>query len=300
MKEEKVEELGEEIITVPTFFKNRYLEQITDFEGKKNVMKALRVNILKITEEKLVKILKKKGVKLEKIDFLDCAYTFESDFSMSSTPEYLKGYFYLQEAASQVPVQVLGIEKNDVVLDMNAAPGSKTTQIGQYLAGSGCVVGLDIVSKRIGALNNNLERMGVENNVIYLKDARFCSDLNIDFDKVLIDAPCSGNYCVENSWFTKRSKDDFSSKSDIQKQLVAEGFHVLKKGGVLVYSTCSLEKEEDEDVVEWALDNFDLKLVETNLKIGSPGCTKKAKLSRKFWPHKTGTQGFFVAKFKKN
>ena len=302
MEEEIIEETNSsktDVVNIPTFFKNRYLEQVDDFVVKQNNMKALRINTLKISEEKLVKILKKKGVKLKKIDFLDYGYTFESEFSMSSTPEYLKGYFYLQEAASQIPVQVLDCKLGDNILDMNAAPGSKTTQIAQYIKDKGSIVALDIVNKRISALNNNLERMGVETSVVYLKDSRYAEDFNIIFDKILIDAPCSGNYCVEKDWFTKRSKQDFLTKSEIQKQLLAEGFKILKKGGILVYSTCSLEKEEDEDVVEWALENFDLEIVDTGLKIGNPGCTDKTKLTKKFWPYKTGTQGFFVAKFKK-
>jgi len=292
--------MEDEKIRVPTFFKKRYESQVDDFDSPIANMKAIRVNTLLCNEKKLISDLKKKGVKLNRIDWLDQGYTFESDFSMSSTPEYLKGFFYLQEAASQVPVQVLKPVPRDVILDMSAAPGSKTTQIASYMNNEGVIVALDNSPRRIDKLNNNLERMGVTNCIVYNKDARFASDLNIEFDRILLDAPCSGNYCVESDWFLKRTNEDFDMKSDVQKQLFSEAFNMLKKGGELVYSTCSLEVEEDEEVVEWALDNFDLKILETGLNIGSPGCTDKTKLCKKFWPYKTGTQGFFVAKFKKN
>ncbi|PLW80603.1 hypothetical protein C0585_01640 [Candidatus Woesearchaeota archaeon] len=288
-----------EKVRVPTFFKKRYESQIDDFDSPLVNMKAIRVNTLLCNEKKLINDLKKKGVKLNKIDWLDKGYTFESDFSMSSTAEYLKGFFYLQEAASQIPVQVLNPSPGELVLDMSAAPGSKTTQIASYMNNEGVLVALDNSSRRIEKLNNNIERMGVTNSIVYNKDARFANDLNIKFDKILLDAPCSGNYCVEDSWFLKRTSEDFDMKSDTQKQLFSEAFQILKKSGEIVYSTCSLEIEEDEEVVEWALETFNLKLIDTDLNMGNPGCTEKTKLCRKFWPHKTGTQGFFVAKFKK-
>lgn len=291
--------IKEEIINVPNFFKDRYLNQNEDFEARKIIKKALRVNTLKIDEKELVKILKDKGVRLNKIDFLDHGYEFESDFSMGSTPEYLKGYYYLQEAASQVPVNVLGAMPEETILDMSAAPGGKTTQIAEYMKNRGVLVAIDSTSQRIPSLKNNIERMGVRNSIVYLKDARFAGDLRISFDRILLDAPCSGNYCVENDWFLKRTKQDFDNKAGVQKQLIGEAFQMLKKGGVLVYSTCSLEKEEDEDVIEWALDTFEFELVDMKLKSGTPGCTKKTGLTRKFWPYITGTQGFYVAKLKK-
>lgn len=290
--------MEKETIRVPTFFKNRYLEQ-TNFEPILVNKKAIRVNTLTVEEKELIKILKSKNVNLKKIDWLTHGYEFDAEFSMGSTPEHLQGFFYMQEAASQVPVQVLNPKPGETVMDMSAAPGGKTTQIAQMMNNKGVVVALDTVSKRIESLNNNIERMRVSNVIVYNKDARFASDLNIEFDKVLLDAPCSGNYCVEENWFMKRTLEDFKNKSDVQKQLLAESTRILKENGILVYSTCSLEIEEDENVVEWAIENLGLELIETGLTVGSPGCTEKTKLARKFWPHLTGTQGFFIAKFRK-
>jgi 16S rRNA C967 or C1407 C5-methylase (RsmB/RsmF family) len=116
------------------------------------------------------------------------------------------------------------------------------------------------------------------------------------FDKVLLDAPCSGNFVTDSAWFEKRSIEGIRLMAKTQKELLRAAVRVLKPSGTLVYSTCSLEPEEDEDVIEWALDTFPIKLVETGLNVGDSGITDRTKLCRRFWPEKTGTQGFFIAK----
>ena len=104
---------------------------------------------------------------------------------------------------------------------------------------------------------------------------------------------------IEEDWFEKRNLDDIQALAKKQKKMIATAIEILKKRGVLVYSTCSLEPEENEEVIEYALKNFDVELVSTNLTIGSPGITEKTKLCRRFWPDETGTQGFFIAKLVK-
>ncbi|MBR9675892.1 RsmB/NOP family class I SAM-dependent RNA methyltransferase [Candidatus Woesearchaeota archaeon] len=282
---------SDNIVNVPGFFKERYSTQNKGFVAKRVVKNAIRVNTLKIGEEELVKTLRSKGVKLRKIAWLRNAYEYESEFSLGSTIEFLSGFYFLQEAASQIPVEVLSPKSGDVVLDMSAAPGAKTTQISQSMNNKGVVVALDISNPRIRSLGNNLERMGVENCVVYNKDARYASDLGIVFDKVLLDAPCTGNYCIEDSWFLKRSIEDIKKSGEVQKQLISEAYDVLRKGGELVYSTCSLEVEEDEDVVRWAVKELGFKLEKVSLGVGVD-----TGFGVKLWPHKTGTQGFFISK----
>lgn len=269
---------------------------------------SLRINSLKTSPEALLKRLKKKGVSLTKIPFLKYGYYYEAEFSLGATPEYLQGLYYLQEAASQVPAHVLDPKPGEVVLDMAASPGSKTTQIAQMMKNEGTIIALDVNVSRLEKLHNNLERMGVKNVVVYRKDARFVSDLGVEFDKILLDAPCSGNFCIEPEFFLKRSPNDFADKARTQKQLLAEAFKCLKKGGILVYSTCSLEPEEDEMVVDWALKMIpNIELVDAGITVASPGVVevlgKKLDSSmiktRKFWPNETGTEGFFVAKLRK-
>jgi 16S rRNA C967 or C1407 C5-methylase (RsmB/RsmF family) len=160
----------------------------------------------------------------------------------------------------------------------------------------GRIVAIDSNAPRITALKNNLERCGVKNCVVYQKDASHVDDLDVKFDKILLDAPCSGNFVADHGWFDKRSIEDIKRISKDQKSLLRAAVNVLKPDGVLVYSTCSLELEEDEEVIEWAIENLSLKLVSTDLKIGDSGITPKTKLCRRFWPEKTATQGFFIAK----
>jgi len=290
-------------------FTTRYEELGQSFDFRKiTLRKSLRVNTLKIKEEELKKRLLKNGVKLEKILFVKNGHFYEAKFSLGSTPEYLQGYYYLQEAASQIPAEELGPAEGEVVLDMAASPGSKTTQLAQLMNNKGVIVALDTDKKRLQSLQNNLERLSVTNTIVLKKDARHVADLGVKFDKILLDAPCSGNFCIEPNYFSVRTLNDLHQRSKLQKELLGAAIKVLKPGGVLIYSTCSLEPEEDELVINWALSNSkDIELVELKTKLGDPGATnifgeeinKDISKTRKFWPHKTGTEGFFVAKLRK-
>ena len=161
-----------------------------------SIRKSLRVNPLRRDPSVLLDVLKKKRVSLTKIPFLRDGYFYKSSFSLGSTPEYLQGEYYLQEAASQLPVEVLDPSPGDIVLDCCAAPGSKTTQLAQLMDNKGTIVALDINKNRIYSLSNNLERCGVKNCIVYKKDAKRASELGLEFDKVLVDAPCSGNFSI--------------------------------------------------------------------------------------------------------
>ncbi|MFH1400399.1 MAG: RsmB/NOP family class I SAM-dependent RNA methyltransferase [Nanoarchaeota archaeon] len=287
-------------------FMERYRRLDPSFRKVARLPKALRVNTLRIAEADLVKRLTAKGVMLTKVPFLKYGYTYESRFSLGSTPEYLLGYYYLQEAASQVPVQVLNPRPSEMVLDMACAPGSKLTQCAQWMQDKGVLIGIDANVSRLRSAANNVERLGIGNTALFHLDSARVSELKMDFDKVLLDAPCSGNYCIEPGYFQKKTIKGIKGRSSLQRSLLEAGFSVLKKGGTLVYSTCSLEPEECELVVDWALRECGgISIVETGLSVGDPGIidvfgerlTEKVALSRRFWPHRHGTQGFFVAKF---
>jgi NOL1/NOP2/sun family putative RNA methylase len=281
-----------------SIFLRRYSDLGHDFKTA-DIKPALRLNTLKISKDDFVVRMKDKGVKLKKIPYTDNGYWFSSEFSLSSTPEYLMGYLYIQEAASQLPVKVLAPSKDDIVLDMCAAPGSKTTQLAQSMDNSGKIIALETNFERIKALLNNLERCGVSNCIVFQKDALYCNDLGIKFNRVLLDAPCSGNLAVDKDWLEKRTIEGIQAQAVIQKKLIAKAISSLAKDGVLVYSTCSLEPEEDEQVIEYALDNFPVVLEKTGLDFGQPGITKRTALCKRFWPDTEKTQGFFIAKLVK-
>ncbi|MBN1275041.1 RsmB/NOP family class I SAM-dependent RNA methyltransferase [Candidatus Woesearchaeota archaeon] len=273
-----------------------------------SVRQSLRINTLKRPEREVVRMLREKGVRLERVPGVPAAYFYDAPFSLGATPAYLQGAYYLQEAASQLPVLALDPAPGDVVLDMAAAPGSKTTQLAQLMRDDGVVVALDSDAVRLGSLRNNVERMGVSCVACYKKDARFAADLGLLFDKVLLDAPCSGNFCIEPGYFAERSLEDVRGRARLQKELLKSAYKVLRPGGVLVYSTCSLEPEEDELVIDWFINKYgDASLSETGLVMGDPGLTAvfgreldaSLRLCRRLWPHKTGTQGFFIARMVK-
>ncbi len=292
------------------FFLRRYEKLGAKFDPSEiSVRKSLRVNTLKIDESTLASRLNKRGVRLEKIPFLPGAYWYESDFSLASTNEYLQGYYYLQEAASQTTARVLDPCPGELVLDMSAAPGGKTTQLAALMQNKGLILAVDSNVLRLDSLANNLERLGVKIVVAHKKDARYIDDFNVLFDKLLLDAPCSGNFADDDTWFESRFIQGVEHSAEKQKELLSAAVKVLKKGGVMVYSTCTLEPEENELNIHWLLEKYpDLVLEDTGLEIGSAGLTDifgeklnpDIRKCRRFWPHETGTQGFFIARIKRN
>jgi NOL1/NOP2/sun family putative RNA methylase len=284
-------------------FLDRYRQLGHELTGDEVPSKSLRVNTLKAESEWLLERLKGLGVSLMNIDYLRHGYAIEeSPFSLGASFEYLLGYYNLQEAASQFPVEALDPKPGDAVLDMCAAPGIKTTQLAAHMENQGAVVAVDVDRSRLYALENSLERCGVENCVVYHSDVNELDFGEIRFDKVLLDAPCSGNYVVDGDWFNKRNLEDVERNAERQRGLIETAVGLLKVGGVLSYTTCSLEPEEDELNVQWLLDNFDVELRETEGP-GSRGLTEvfgeelddDVGRSMRFWPDEVGTQGFFVA-----
>jgi NOL1/NOP2/sun family putative RNA methylase len=289
-------------------FLDRYLQLGEKVPEKVAIKQSLRVNTLRIPEDVLVNRLNSLGVKLSKISWLQNGYFIEhSKFSLGASAEFLLGYYYLQEAAAQLVAEVLDPKPNELVLDCCASPGGKTTQIAQLMQNKGAVIALEKKSHRLLSLRNNLERMGVSNTAVYHMDAVKAVQLGIKFDKILIDAPCSGNYAGDEKWFSKRTVEDIKRSAQIQRSLINTVLDALKPNGILVYSTCTLEPEENELNMQWLVENYKVKLEPVDVKAGDPGITeifgKKLDSSiancRRFWPHKTGTEGFFIAKVRK-
>ncbi|NPA61975.1 MAG: NOL1/NOP2/sun family putative RNA methylase [Methanococci archaeon] len=220
-------------------------------------MKFIRVNTLKIDPKTLKNRLERKGVVLKET-FLDYAFEVkESPFSIGSTPEYLFGYYIPQSISSMIPPIVLNPKEDDFVLDMCSAPGGKTTHLAQIMNNNGCIVAVEISKTRTKALKSNINRMGVLNTIIINKDMRkYKEELlkkKIQFDKILLDAPCTGNEIKDKH--RNVSKEDIKYCSLRQKELLNIALDLLKKGGELVYSTCSIEVEENEEVIRHVLNN---------------------------------------------
>jgi len=238
---------------------------------------------------------------------------FESSVPIGATPEYLAGHYMLQAASSFLPVIALSPQPDERVLDMASAPGGKTTHMAALMANTGVIFANDANKARTKSLTANIHRLGCKNVVVCSYDGREFPKVMGGFDRVLLDAPCSGTGVISKdaSVKTNKSERDFALLSHLQKQLILCAIDSVtpdsKTGGYLVYSTCSVTVDENEAVVDYALRKRpNVKLVDTGLEFGRPGFTsfrgknfnEKVSLTRRFYPHVHNMDGFFVAKFK--
>jgi tRNA (cytosine40_48-C5)-methyltransferase len=286
------------------FFVNRYMKLGWNYQQVK-LKQAIRVNTMNADRDTVVSRLQSLGVELEKIPFLEDGYWIcKSKFSVGATAEYLLGLYSIQEAAAQIPATLFTELDDKTVLDACASPGGKTVQLANLMKNSGVIVALELKKRKMFALSNQLERSRVANAAVYNVDAREASKLGIQFDCVLLDVPCSGNPAADRDWFSKRTVDDVTRNARRQRQILAEAVKVTKDGGEIVYALCSLEPEENELNIDWAIRNLNVKVEEIECH-GEEGLTnvfgKKLDSSirkcKRIWPSQT--QGFFVCKLRK-
>jgi len=273
--------------------------------------RSIRVNTLKISVEELKKRLEKNWA-LEQIPWCSEGFWIEhvkkERRDIGNLIEHSLGYFYTQEAASMIPPIVLEPKPDEIVLDIAASPGSKTTQIAQYMQNKGILIANDYTYERMKPLSINLQRCGVSNAIITLMEGQWFKKSGIEFDKILVDAPCSGTGTIRKSLKTIGiwNPDMVRRLSITQKQLIETGFNLLKEDGALVYSTCSLEPEENEGVVDFLLKKYEnAKLEETKLNIKRSNAilefedkkySDEIKKCLRIWPQDNDSEGFFVAK----
>ncbi|ERS95050.1 ribosomal RNA small subunit methyltransferase B [Sporothrix schenckii ATCC 58251] len=277
---------------------------------------VLRTNTLKTHRRELAQSLINRGVTLEPVGKWSKVglQVFESNVPLGATPEYLAGHYILQAASSFLPVMALAPQEHERVLDMAAAPGGKTTHLAALMKNTGVVFANDPSKARSKGLIGNVHRLGARNVIVCNYDARDFPRVMGGFDRVLLDAPCSGTGVIakDASVKTNKTEKDFMQLAHIQKQLLLSAIdsvnHASKTGGYLVYSTCSVAVEENEAVVAYALKRRpNVRLVETGLPFGKEGFTSfmgksfdpSIKQTRRFYPHHQNVDGFFVAKFKK-
>lgn len=274
---------------------------------ERGIPKHIRVNTLKIGEDELIERLEERGFILERTDIPFCYKVVKEPFSVGATPEYLMGYYYVMEKSSCVPPLALDPKPGEIVADFASSPGGKTTFLAQLMKNRGVLIAIEANGERIPPLIDNIHRMGVLNTVVLKMNAVRFKNLGIKVDKVLLDAPCSGEGVIhkDRSRKTDRSARDIEFCSTLQKDLIESAIESLKVGGVLVYSTCSLTPEENELIVQWVLERFNVEL--EDIMWGEPALTEipGVELSdeigkcRRFYPHKHETSGFFVAKIVK-
>lgn len=286
------------------FFVNRYSELGWEYKPVQP-RQAIRMNTMTAGAAQTIGRLESRGVQLERIPFLKDGYwVLVADFSVGATTEYLLGLYSIQEAAPQIPVGLFSELEQKLVFDACAAPGGKTVQLADLMKNTGAIIAFDIDKRRLTAMSNQLERCRVANTIIYQCDARQASRLNLKFDRVLLDMPCSGNFAIDRQWFSKRTMKDVERNAQLQREILTGAEKALKSDGEIVYSTCSLEPEEGELNVDWAVENLGLRVEEVNC-YGQKGLTNvfgrdlhpSVENCRRIWPGQT--QGFFVCKLKR-
>ncbi|HDN73430.1 MAG TPA: NOL1/NOP2/sun family putative RNA methylase [Archaeoglobus sp.] len=286
------------------FFKDDAIKIIEKFE--RGIPRYLRINTIKISEDLLVHRLEKRGFKLEKTEVEYCYKILREPYSAGATPEFLLGYYYLMDKSSCIPPLVLDPKPGEIVVDLAASPGGKTTFISMLMENKGVVVAVEPQVDRINALIDNIHRMGVINVVVMKMDGRDLPKINIKPDKILLDAPCTGEGIIHKdpSRKTDRGSSDIEFCAKLQKQLIISAFDSLKSGGELVYCTCSMTPEENELVVDYLIQNRDCKLLDIKFgveplilpELQNP---KEVKKARRIFPHIHESSGFFIAKIKK-
>lgn len=287
------------------FFTSRYRELGWHFR-EVTPKQAIRINTINTKDVKIVDRLEGLGFKLEKIPFLENGYwVAEAEFSIGATFEYLLGYYSIQEAAAQIPATLFTDLKGSMVLDACAAPGGKTIQLADLMDNTGVIVALDVKRRRLNALANQLERCRVKNTLVYHLDAAQASKLGLKFDRILFDVPCSGNFSTDKQWFKRRTITDVERNVRLQREILAEAAKILKDDGEIVYATCSLEPEENEFNINWAVENLKFETVpikcygeESPTKIFGKKLDSLINNCRRIWPSEE-TQGFFICKLKK-
>jgi NOL1/NOP2/sun family putative RNA methylase len=273
--------------------------------------KTIRVNTLAISVPEEVTRLTSKGFKLAPVEGLSYAYhVLESPFTVGATPEYLLGHYMLQSPASMWAVETLIPKRSQTVVDMCAAPGGKTTLIAQFMENQGVLLATDISRNRVRSLRSNLSRMRVENSLVMRIDAARLAELGIQADAVLLDAPCTGEGLipVDPSRKQSRTPEDIVTMANVQQKLILAGSQLLREGGVMVYSTCSFAPEENEAIIDFALENCSLRVIEMDLPFGDPGLTSffgvdvdnSLRNARRFYPFKHQMEGFFICRMIKD
>lgn len=259
--------------------------------------RGLRVNTIKCSVEKLKNLL---NFELMPTPFCNEGFYIPQDISsLGNNPLHHAGAFYIQEPSATSAVEMLGVQKGDFVLDLCAAPGGKSTQIGAKLNGTGLLWSNEIVKNRANILLSNIERIGISNAVVSnCHPDVLCSALANTFDRVLVDAPCSGEGMFRKS---SEARIDWSIehvKSCAERQLLIlnSAKNALKSGGVLVYSTCTFSQEENEGVItQFLKENPDFEIEDAEVNFGRP----TLEYARRIFPM-DGGEGHFAVRLRKS
>ena len=224
-------------------------------------IKCLRVNTLYLEPESL-KEAYPNIVNNNEIDY--SFYYDKNEYDLGKSIEHFAGGIYIQDASAMLVTHLLNPQENERVIDLCAAPGGKATQASILMKNTGLVIANDYNEKRSEILSENVERLGITNTIVLNNNVdKIANHFGGYFDKVILDAPCSGEgmFRKNDLSYLDWSIDKVHRCSEIQKELIMHAYSLLKKDGILVYSTCTFEKEENEDIVQYLLDNSNASLI---------------------------------------
>ena len=293
----------------------RFLEYMPDVEKCLALMESsshayIRTNSLKIDPKSLLSLLEARNIEVESTVLPEVYRVVSTSVPIGATPEYLAGLYYIQDLSSCIAVEELDVSFNQQNIDMACAPGGKTTFMAQKMCNSGAICAIESNRRRIPSVIFNLSRCGVLNTSLYNIDARSAGSLNVTFDRVLLDAPCTCEGIISKDKTRKISHDpsDIEESSRRQQEMLLEATKVVKPGGIIIYSTCSFAPEENEVVIDELLEVLGNSIVIEPVRHGLPGLTHfggrrfHSSLSRtaRLYPHLHNTVGFFIAKLKVN
>lgn len=271
---------------------------------------TLRVNNLKYNIQDLMKYFKDINIKFDRVLWYKDALVIKNanEKDLQKLEIYKEGKIYLQSLPSMIPPLVLAPAEGDRVLDLTAAPGGKTTEMASIMNGKGYILANELDKLRCERLKYNVEMQGADIvEVVNGRGEKIGENYKEQFDKVLLDAPCSGEgrFTIYNIQSYKQwSMKTVNELVKTQKKLFKSAYEALKPGGTLVYSTCTLNKLENEQIIDWALKNFNIKQERIDLDIKqavpafSNGFDKNVGKAIRILPSKD-MEGFFVAKFTK-
>ena len=285
---------------------DQYEAYLASFEQK--TRQGLRVNTAKIAPETF---RQKADISLECVPWCENGFAFDEKQTVTKHPYYYAGLYYVQEPSAMIPASHLPVEPGDFVLDLCAAPGGKATELGAKLFGEGLLVANDISASRVKALLKNIEVMGIPNSFLLNEvPAKIAEQFPAYFDKILVDAPCSGEGMFRKNPEAARvwSEEKPPECAKMQREIVKQAISMLKPGGMMIYSTCTFSPEENEQIIAWVLREFpEVQLIpmkgyegfsegRPDLADGNPELKKCVRI----WPHHMDGEGHFVALMQKS
>ena len=302
------------MIKLPDEFLNKMKALMGEEEYEKFILSynmpryhGLRVNTLKTTVDNFLQI---SDFKLEPIPWTRDGFYYDSEDNPGKHPYYYSGLYYIQEPSAMFPATVLDAKPGEYVLDLCAAPGGKTAQIAASMQGRGLLVSNDTNSERTKALVKNIELCGIKNAIVTNEQPqKLALKFGKFFDKILVDAPCSGEGMFRKDWEAIKSWGKYKCENCalIQKEILDQADKMLKPGGRIVYSTCTFSPEENEMVIHDFLekhDNYDV--IEIPLPEGAErgrpewaGADSRVAGAVRFWPHRVKGEGHFITALEK-